>query len=91
MIQIQVAPRLADPTVLAGVAVAHEDVVAAESNLATGDTVEGDQENHSRDSDKPVHQANGFAPERRQFAPVSKVERSILFVYGLGYTAIEER
>jgi hypothetical protein len=91
MIQVQVASRLPDPTVLARVAVAHEDVVPTEPNLATGDAIKGDEEDHSRDANKSVHQTDGFAPDRRQFAPVTKVERSILFVYRFGYAAIEER
>ena len=91
MVQIQVASHFPDPAVLASVAVAHEDVVSAEPDLTPGHTVERNQENHPWNSNEPVNQADGLAPDRRQLAPVPKVERPILFVYSLRNASIQER
>jgi len=64
MVQVQVASNFPDPAVLASVSVTHEDVVSAESDLSSGHTVEGNEENHPRNSNQSINQANGLAPDR---------------------------
>src|SRR5258708_2020180 len=78
--------------VLAGIAVAREDVEARKTHVAFGYALIGGQQEDSRDTDKSVDDPELFVLNfDRKIAPTIEIEGVILLVNGFSYTLIKQR
>src|SRR5271167_347988 len=92
MVEIQLGARQLLVAVLAGVAVAGEDVEAREADVALGYALIGGQQQDARDADDAVHDAEALVLDLNgQIAPTVEVKRVILLIDRLGYALIKQR
>src|ERR1700693_6656409 len=92
MVEIQLCARQFLVAVLAGVAVAGEDVEARESHVALGHALVSGQQKDPRHSDEAVYDSQPLVLNfNRQIAPTIEVEGVILLVDRLGNALIKQR
>jgi hypothetical protein len=81
VVQVELATRLPLTAVLAGISVAHEDVVATEPDLAPRHPVKRHQQDHARHAHEARYEAHGLRVERRHCGPIGEIKGSVLLVY----------
>src|SRR5580704_4639130 len=92
VVEIQLGARQFLVTILAGVAVARENVEARETHVALGHAFVGRQQQHARDANEAVYEAETLVLNfNRQITPAFEVEGVILLINRLGYALIKQR
>src|SRR5271156_455208 len=90
VVEIQLGARQFLVAILAGVAVARENVEARKAHVTLRHAFVGRQQQHARDADETVYQPEALVLNfNRQIAPAFEVEGVILLINRLGYTLIK--